>query len=355
MALPLAFTLLFGWIYSEVYTENIPLAVYDGDNSEISREIIEQFRNSSGFELVLRADSLEELKKSILDGKVKAGLFLPPDLQNDLLKQASPGVTMFVDGTNIVIGNNAYSYAGNILGTIGAGIQLSYLQAEGLVSYVAEQDMTTLSLIDRVLYNPQLSYFFYLFAVLLGIFIQQTYMNILSPRLIELKNLSLTKKEFFYESVKHISRSLGFSIISCLSCLIVANYFFNYPLNASFGLIMLILIIFLLNMTAVSYALAIIFKNINFCVQFSMLFSIPTFLSCGYTWPEYMIPSFLMALIKSVWPLYYFANPLREVLLKGAGFGNIENYIYGGFIFMLVWLPLMIFIYTKKALANKKA
>jgi len=93
-----------------------------------------------------------------------------------------------MDNTNFMYGNNVMSAINTIFETVNAGVQMKLLEAGSLVPYQAEQSAYTLSLVDRVLYNPQLGYFYYLFPGLLSIFIQQAFLAAGVPTLIEEKN-----------------------------------------------------------------------------------------------------------------------------------------------------------------------
>ncbi len=344
---PLIFTLLFGWIYSEIYVENIPLVIYDCDNSEISREIADKFKSNSSFKFIRYADSSQDLQEMLLEGQAMIGVYLPKDLGKEIQAQKSPKILIYVDNTNTVIGNTAYSYAAKIANTVSAGIEMQYLAGAGLVSYAEASDtIEVLGLSERVLYNPQLGYFRYLFAALLAIFMQQTYMNTMVIKLIALRDQPMPKGQIVLKSLKYIVYCLILASISYISCILLANYYFDYPIRSSLSSVLGLLIIFMLNMTAICLILATCFKRKIACVQFVMLLSIPTFLSCGYPWPEFMMPEYFASFIKSIWPLYYIANPLKDLLLKGTPWAEIMPYIYGGLIFTLVWLPISILLYS---------
>ena len=66
-----------------------------------------------------------------------------------------------------------------------------------------------------------------------------------------------------------------------------------------------------------------------------------------------MAPGFATAM-KAIWPLYYYVNPLKELLLKGSEFGAIDNYVLGGILFAAVWMPLGMLIYRQKIRTMKQ-
>ncbi|MCQ2560194.1 MAG: ABC transporter permease, partial [Clostridia bacterium] len=244
---PILFTLLFGWIYSEIYVKNVPFAVYDCDNSETSREIVSKFQSNPDLELIGYANSSQELQQMLLEGQIVVGVYLPDNLGQEIREQKSPKILIYVDNTNTVIGNNAYSYAAKVANTVSAGIELNYLEGAGITSAQAEETIGVLSLAERTLYNPQLGYYRYLFAALLAILVQQTYINVATSKLITLRNQLLPKGQIWLKAAKYILYYMSLSTISSLSCILLANYCFNYPIRSSLTPVVGILLIFLLS------------------------------------------------------------------------------------------------------------
>jgi ABC-2 type transport system permease protein len=85
-----------------------------------------------------------------------------------------------------------------------------------------------------------------------------------------------------------------------------------------------------------------------------MCLSVPTFLTAGYSWPEYMMPGGFSHIVKAIWPIIYTADPLRAISLKGIN--NMEflhPYIQQGIHYGLIWLPVGIILYIVKVIVLK--
>lgn len=355
LLIPVIFTLLFGYVYSNIYVEEIPIVVLDMDHSTNSELVSDSFDHSSGMKVIARLDTETQLQDMILSGKAKGGVIIPADFGKDVTTKKSPGLLVMIDGTNIVIGNNLYAYASTVVTTLNVGIQASFLAGGEVVPYTAKQYLSTLSFTDRMLYDPQLGYFRYVFAGVLGILIQQTYMSGLIPGLMEgkrrLKSLpagSQTGWSCGSEMIGRIVRTAMMSMISFLCCMMLANRIFSYPLRGGLAEMLALAVCFLLCMTAVVFLITAFFDDTAHCVQFSMFLSIPTFLTSGYIWPEFMMAPGFGPVIKAIWPLYYFCNPLRDVCMKGAGFADIGHYLLGALLFSIVWLPISLLVYKRK-------
>jgi ABC-2 type transport system permease protein len=268
---------------------------------------------------------------------------------------------MLMDGSNFLIGNNLMLYASKIFNERSYELQVSYMESGGIPVYSSEQNISTLSLADRTLYNPQLGYFYYLYPGLLGVFIQQTYLSVLSGVLLRekerLKHLPLdrvARRIHAREIAPVILQYAGYTFICSLSCLLIAHWIFSYPLKGGLLLALLIQVIFLACLTGVAFVLSAIFDDETHCAQFILFLAIPTVLSCGYAWPEFMMAPGFAAVVKLIWPLYYYSNPLKELMLKGAQFYSIDDYIFGGLIFAAFWLPAGMWIYRQKIRTMKQ-
>jgi ABC-2 type transport system permease protein len=352
---PIGFTILFGASMKPVFVEKIPIAVLDMDESFSSREIIDDFKVCPVFQIVEMADSSEQIKEDILMGTIKGGLILPEDFGKDITEYKGTQALMLMDGSNFMIGNNLMTYADKIFANKSYELQVSYMESKGISASSSDQNIITLSLADRTLYNPELGYFYYLYPGLLGIFIQQTYLSVLSSVLLKEKDRlklmpmdRMSRKIRARAMIPQILQYAGLSFICALSCLLVAHWLFEYPMEGSLLLVLAIEVIFLVCLTGMAFVLAAIFDDETHCAQFVMFLAIPTMLSSGYGWPVFMMAPGFAAVMKMVWPLYYYNNPLKELLLKGSGFYAIDNFIIGGLIFAAFWMPVGMWIYRQK-------
>lgn len=351
LALPILFTLLFGYVYSNIYVQDIPFAVLDLDESSSSRMVIDNFSDSKGLDVSGTVSTQAELEELLLSGRISGGLVIPDHFEKDVQAKQSPTLLVFIDGSNIVIGNNIYSYSSTIINTLGIGVQMSVLQGGSIVPYTAEQYLKTMSFTDRMLYDPQMGYMRYVFAGLLGVLIQQTYLSVLSSRYMDAKkelasHFDQAEPGFPNgELIQSTIRLMCLSAIAFFTCLFIANRLFDYPIRGNTLELLAVIVLFLVNMTAVTILITSLFDDTAHCAQFCMFLSVPTLLTSGYIWPEFMMAPHFASIVKSVWPLYYLVNPLRGICMKGADFADIFPYLTGGLLFAAVWLTVSTLIF----------
>lgn len=362
---PIFFTLMFGAVFSKTYVEDIPIAVLDLDQTTISRDIIEALEDSEGLQIAYYVSSLPEMEELLLQRKIYGGLVLPDGFGLELRRAQSPNALFLIDYSNILIGNNMQAYAGAVFNTLNAGLSIGILEAGQIVPYVAEQSVTTLTFTERILYDPRLSYFLYMYAIILAVVVQQTYLTVVAPLFVEeklrLRNLQKSpdsaggfeqgKKIELGKMGKNVLIFALSSFAGAFSSLALAHYIFGYPTEGSLLAAISLQALFLLNLTAMALVFAVFFEDATHCAQFILFLSIPAVLLCGYTWPEFMMEPWLAALLRKIWPLTYFINPLKDVHIKGAGFGEIYTYLRGGLLFAAVWVPLALIAF-KKACKN---
>lgn len=357
---PIAITIIFGFAFSNIYVEKIPMGILDMDNSSISRDIAKQFKETSKFNVCYYPQSEEELNEAIKTKKVRVGLIIPKNFSKDAIMTKAPKTLLVIDETNLVIGNLSLSYGSEILNTINAGIQLQVLQAHNMVPYAAQTSIASLSFTERMLYEPQLSYMRFLLYGIMALAIQQVYVIVIAPVLIE-ERLNIVKiKLRSKEGVKKIGKIgvkiLCFSILSLVGstgAYFVAGKYLDLPLRGTILNSYILLAVFLLDLLAVCFVLAFIFDAADQCVRFSMFLSIPTLLTAGFVWPPYMMPPGFYSAVKKIWPLVYFVNPMKIINLKGVEFSAIANYVHGGLYYALFWLPVGIGLYLFKIFGFK--
>jgi ABC-2 type transport system permease protein len=344
--LPVLFTFIIGGVYCKTYIYDIPIAVVDKDNSYLSRKIISEFDNNKYLKVIEYEDNKKGINELIQERKVYGGLIIPKDFFENVKEGNAPKSLFLVDGTNMILGNNVYARGTEVLNTLNIGSQLSILEGKEMLPVMAEKTIESLSFIDRILYDPQLSYMEYLFVAIMGIFVQQTFLAVMVPALVEERKY-LTQKG---GAGKIISKSIvvgSFIFITFLICLFFANRVFYLPVRGSMFIVLIILSIFIINLTVPALLISAFTKDVLKGSQLCMFLSVPTILTAGYVWPEYMMPDLLRIGVKAFWPLIYYANPVKDILIKNVPFEVVLPYIVEGMIYGIVWLPAAVIIFKK--------
>lgn len=351
--IPLILTFIFGSALSKIFIEKIPFGVLDMDNSAMSLSIVKQFKSHEGFNVCYYAQSYEELNEKIKEKRIQAAIIIPKNFEKDITEMKAPKTMLLIDETNMTIGNSALSYGSAILNMLNSKIQLQVLQAHNMLPYVAKQSIASLSFVERMLYDPQMSYIKYLLYGLIAMSIQQTYVSVLGNLLIIEKALMVKIKIRSRRGLEELTK-LGLRILMCMIfstisasiCFYFAGKRFNLPLRGTLLDYFTLISIFLMDLTAVAFILSIVFNVRENYIRFCLHISTISMLTSGYSWPEYMMPKGFAHIVRNIWPFIYVATPLRIISLKGSDGNIILPYVEGGLHYALFWLPIAIGMYT---------
>lgn len=348
MVIPLLFTLLFGGAISKVFVQNVPIALYDMDNSAESQQVCDQLLKYPYFTVSEGAASLTEIEDEFLYGHIVGAVIIPEGFGADVKGKRGGDILVMQDTCNFMNMSGVMTGISNVTGTVNAGIRIQLMEAGGMMPAAAISNATTLSVVDRALYNPTMGYMYFLFPMMLAIFSQQTYLAATSLYLIQIKKQLASGAKRMAEVVAQLLVYIVCGTIGLMFCLFTLSHLFDYPIRGSIGDILLLYLPFMVAMTGMVLVISAIFDDEVHCTQFNMFLTIPLLLSCGYAWPEFMMPEAFRWIITKIWPLYYYANPLHDVMLKGADLAQVAPYIQGVLLFALFWLPAGILLYARK-------
>lgn len=348
MVIPLLFTLLFGGAISQVFVQDVPIALYDMDNSAESRQVRDQLLKYPYFAVDEGANSIDEIEDEFLYGHIVGAVIIPEGFGADVKAKRGGDILVMQDTCNFMNMSGVMTGISSVAGTVNAGIRIQLMEAGGMTPTAAYDTATTLSVIDRGLYNPTYGYLYFLVPMLLAIFTQQTYLAAASLYLTQRKKQLAIGELTLPQVVAQLLVYIVCGTIGLMICLFTLDHLFDYPIRGSLGSILLTYLPFMVAMTGMVLVISAIFDDDVHCTQFNMFLTIPLLLSCGYAWPEFMMPEAFRWIITKIWPLYYWANPLHDIMLKGADLAQVAPYIQGVLWFALFWLPVGIVLYARK-------
>jgi ABC-2 type transport system permease protein len=360
--IPIVAVLGAGFIFSKIYIENIPFGIADLDNSSLSRTIVRQFKIHPGLKVDYYADSESDLKVAVKSRRVWGGLVIPRRFYQDVLQGKSPKTVVLINGTNVVVGNNALGYSSAILGTLSAGFQLNVLEGRGLVPYLAKQSLTAFSFGERILYEPTLSYLGYLLCMIVAYIIQTFYLcQFIVPLLMEAKSqlagVSITSREN-REWLKELAARMAGTIlilgVSSYIALKLGEQCYGIPVRGNFFEHFALIGVFLLAISAMAFVFAAIFDNLNYFLQTYTAFAMVTLLTAGLVWPEYIMPKALVMIIKCIWPMFHVLYPLKALHLKTLGWDMVLPSIGHTLLYALFWIPIGISFYYYRIRKDEK-
>ncbi|MCA9186841.1 MAG: ABC transporter ATP-binding protein/permease, partial [Planctomycetales bacterium] len=173
LVVPAMQTIIFGYAIN-TQIERIPMVVQNLDGRQKSRELIESFRNTRRFQIEDIAYSDDTFMRSIVSGRTKAGLRIPPDYSDKLLRGEQVQVQVLIDGSDSQVASTALNSA-SLIG-LNQSLQRGRNLAATLQIAPARDPFGHFSLpIDvrpRLLFNPDLRTEYFFVPALVGIIMQ---------------------------------------------------------------------------------------------------------------------------------------------------------------------------------------
>lgn len=305
--MPLVILFLFGYALS-FDVKDAPLVIVDHDKSAASRALSDQFLNTTYFRLVDAPDDERIAEHSLMQGKARAVLSIPPGFGRRLQRGEAAPVEFLVDGT--------YASTAAIVSAYGRAI--IYAIPSGTLQLPVQPEV-------RVWYNPQLRSRDFivpgLFAVILMAF-PPLLTALAVSREKELGTIAqiyaspLTKLEFI------VGKLLPYAGIASMQLVIVlaAGFlWFKIPMHGSLALLVALGLLYVLCTVSIGLLISTLVRTQVAAMLVTLIVTLmPSFLFSGFIYPIFTMPPFFQGYSARI-PTMYFVNISRGIVMRGAG------------------------------------
>lgn len=322
LVVPVALLLLFGFAVS-LDVQEIRLAVWDRDGSDVSRGLLRSFVSSDYFRLVRRVASTTEVRRALDAGEAAAVLVIPRGFKRALGRRDDTEVQLLVDGTDSSRASIIQGHAQKILQTFTAS------EVEARLNDAAAGGgggVLPIDLRPRVLYNPELKSRNFMVPGLIGVLLTmlgvlQTSLAIAKEKdrgtLDQLRVTPLRAREILAGKV------LPYALVAFANAWIalgVGRFLLGVPVRGSLWIFTLGTVLFLMSALGVGLVISAITETQMAAQSAAFLASVlPVFYLSDYMFPLRNMPAWLRAL-SYVLPARFYVAVLRSTLQKGVGF-----------------------------------
>ncbi|OEH92947.1 multidrug ABC transporter permease [Bacillus solimangrovi] len=325
---PLLYTLMFGYLYSNHRVTDLTTVVVDHDESQLSREIIQYFDQSNSLKVTERLFSEEEAKEALADETARVAVIIPEGFTKSIKDGEVLPVLTLIDGSNMLIANSATRAANEVISTVSAGIGAEKLQKQGARMEEVTSTFQTVPFRSRVLYNPTFNYSEFLVYGLIGAVLQQVLLLGIALTVTRDKESGAWHR---FIAWRHVPWRIAYAktvpyfligMFNTFSTLLVAIYWFQLPLRSVFWPVILLAVTFTFALLGIGYLSSLLSSNQVGATQITMLIALPSFLLSGFTWPFEAMPKAL-EVIGHLLPLTYFLDGVRQLYIKGSDFSSV--------------------------------
>jgi len=300
IAIPVLLLVLFGYGLS-LNVDNVPLAVWDQDNTSVSRDLVRRFTNSEAFQPAGVCHSLDETEKIIQSGEATAVLVISNNFAELLQRGDQAKVQLLVDGSDSNMARLSIMYAEGIISSAGKASSISIITA-----YNPAMD-TKWSIIPgliAIIVNV-------IAAMLTSLCVAREWENGTMEQLI---STPMRKAEFI---LGKLVPYYAIGVIDIAVAVLMALFLFGVPLNGSILALACVSGIFLLTTLSVGILISTAARSQILASQLSLLITfLPGFILSGFVYDIKTMPAVVAAITKLI-PATYFVSLLRTIFLKG--------------------------------------
>ncbi|WP_051331241.1 ABC transporter permease [Aneurinibacillus terranovensis] len=328
LLVPLMYTALFGYLYSHQRVTDIHTVIYDGDNSQLSRQIIQSFDQTDTFAITDQVHTESGVEQAIEKGEAEAGVIIPNDFSMRIKHGENVPILTLIDGSNMLISNAATKAASQVVTTLGYSVSTYNMEQRGMNNTQILSTFAPTPFRVRVLYNPTFNYSHFLVYGLIGAILQQVLLLGVSLTITRDKEKGVWLRFAQWRllpwriAYAKIAPYFLIGIVNTFMVFILSLYGFHLPFNGQLLPVATLALAFTFALLGIGYLASLFSGNQVAATQITMLIAVPSFLLSGFTWPFEAMPSALYV-VGHMLPLTYFLDAIREIFIKGHGFISV--------------------------------
>jgi len=327
--LPLILYFFLAFIYQTGALREIPVAVYDGDHSAISRKVISFIESSASMKVTYYLSSEDDVKNFFLKHDEHAIFYIPKGFSNDIYKNKPTRLVVYTNSSNIVYGNILYREAAVISTTVSSGIVLTRLEHVGINHNEAMGLVMPVITHAKTLFNPWFNYLYYLLPGLMTVLLQMFIFfvatrafnrEITTGTFDELARLSGNSAFQMLLGKGLAYTAMGLGIVMLISLVFLA---FGIPfMHLEVELVLLFVVLVVVNVF-LGFMLSTTLDEEIFALDVAFFYNSPAFVFSGFTFPMFGMPFFNSTyalfipythFLHAFFKLYQMGTPFRYII-----------------------------------------
>lgn len=172
LVIPPIIFLFYGFIYQKQFAKELPMAVWDEDQSSVSRTLIDMMEHNEYIHFTQTVYSNAEIEKLMREGKIFGAVHFPKNLESDAKKNHQSNITLYTNGAYLVPAKMIYKGAAGVIIKGGLAVVLQKAEKQGMPAEKANTLVQPIKLNTTTLYNPDFNYQMYLTPGLITVGLQ---------------------------------------------------------------------------------------------------------------------------------------------------------------------------------------
>lgn len=324
LLVPLAYPLLYAFIYTGEVVREVPAAVVDMNKSTLSREFIRNVDATPDVKIQSHCADMEEAKLLLKESKVYGVIYIPESFSSDIAKGIQTQVTLYCDMSGMLYYKAILTASTEVSLKMNKAIKVK--RAGNTTDRQDEISATPITYEAVNLFNPQAGYASFLLPAVLILIIQQTLLLGVglsagtareNNRFRDLVPLSRQ-----YQGTLRIvlgKSSAYFIIYAIVSAYIlcVVPKIFSLVQIAQAGTLAAFILPYVLSCIFFAMTCSIFIHHREACMMIYVFTSVPLLFISGVSWPGSAIPAF-WRVISWIFPSTFGINGYIAINSMGA-------------------------------------
>ena len=311
--------------------------VVDRDGSATSRGLVQRLLASGHFELAGSSVSMAVANEALLDRRAAVILALPESFERDLVRTGTARVQLVLSAEDGAVAGIIRSYVARILTDYGSELADGGTLAADRTSVAAgptlQRTGPRVVVRSRGWYNPELEYDDYMVPGILVVLVTVVGVAITSMNIVREKEIGtleqlnvtpVTKAQFI------AGKLVPFSVIALADLalgLLVARLVFEIPMRGSLLLVFVAAVVYLVAALGIGLLVSTLVETQQQAMFVSFSIAMVFLLMSGLFTPIQSMPGWAQVLAQFS-PVKHFIVIMRGVLVRGAGFADVQAPLY---------------------------
>jgi ABC-2 type transport system permease protein len=318
---PLIEMIAFGYAL-DTDVKNLSMVVLDEDRTVESRQIVDRFVNTGTFKVTSEAMSVEEMTRTVREGKAYVGVQIPPGFTRDLHAGRTARVQVIIDGSNSTIASSALNTS------VGVAFRESVIK---LLGETGRREVPV-EVRPQILYNPAMRSPNFFVPGVIGVVLQiattfATAMSLVRERERgTLEQLLVSPLSRWGLMLGKLTPYMVIGTTMAVVLFVIMRWLFHVPIAGSILALSISTLIYVFALLSLGLLLSTRAQNQMQALQMSMVFIMPSVFFSGFIFPRDTMPWIFYA-IGSCLPTTYFIELMRAIILRGASLTEFWHHL----------------------------
>ena len=344
LMIPVVQLVLFGFAIN-TDPKSLPTAVHVEEQTPLVRTLLTALETSGYYELVLETRDPRESATLLARGEVAFVVSIPAGFTERLVRGDRPQLLIEADASDPSASSNAIGRAGEIID------RALRHDLKGPLEHLA-RGPAPVEVVVHPRYNPEGITQYNIVPGLLGVILTMTLVMITAMAMTReaergtMENLLAMPAQPHEVMAGKIAPYVAVGGVQTVIVLVAAYYLFGVPFAGAIWVLVVGVLAFIVANLALGFTFSTIAKSQMQAMQLTFFFFLPSLLLSGFMFPFRGMPGWAQV-IGEVFPLTHFLRVVRGVMLKGAGFGEVQGELVAIGIFTLVVGTIAILRYQR--------